>query len=117
MTGRVDDIRPWLFGARVAVAPMDIAGGVQNKVLEAMAAARPVVCTSEALEGIAVRPNEEILVENGTEDFADTVVALLKDRPRAEALGATARQAMIERYTWPMQMARFGAAIDRVLKG
>src|SRR5438270_733322 len=65
VTGRVPDVRPYLLHADAAVAPMRIARGIQNKVLEAMASARPVVATSDALEGIAAVPGTEVLAAAG----------------------------------------------------
>ena len=70
VTGRVPDVRPYLAHATAAVAPMRIARGIQNKVLEAMAMARPVVVTPDALEGIAAEPGREVLLAEGAEAFA-----------------------------------------------
>ena len=70
VTGRVPDVRPYLAHAAAAVAPMRIARGIQNKVLEAMAMARPVVVTPDALEGIAAQPGTEVLVAADAAAFA-----------------------------------------------
>ena len=70
MTGRVPDVRPYVAHATAGVAPMRIARGIQNKVLEAMAMARPVVLTSGALEGIEAEPVIEIVLADTAEDFA-----------------------------------------------
>lgn len=79
VTGRVDDVRPYLAHAQVAVAPLRIARGVQNKVLEAMAMAKPVVATSAALDGITVDPqNLSVWRADQAADFADCVLACLE---------------------------------------
>jgi len=80
VTGRVDDVRPYLALARLAVAPLRIARGVQNKVLEAMAMAKPVVVTSAALEGIGVDSQAlRVSVADRADDFAGQVLACLAE--------------------------------------
>ena len=70
VTGRVPDVRPYIAHATACVAPMRIARGIQNKVLEAMAMARPVVLTAGALEGIEADPVEETILADTAEAFA-----------------------------------------------
>ncbi|MEM9169851.1 MAG: TIGR03087 family PEP-CTERM/XrtA system glycosyltransferase [Pseudomonadota bacterium] len=112
VTGRVADVRPWLAHARVVVAPLRIARGVQNKVREAMAMAKPVVATSGAAEGIAAVRDAELLVADAAGGFADEVASLLETPARADALGAAARARIAADYDWSRQLARF----DRVLE-
>ena len=112
VTGRVDDVRPFLEAARISIAPMRIARGVQNKVLEAMAMARPVIATQEALEGIAWREGEAIIA-NAPQQFANEIIALLRDRARAAKIGAAARNRILADYRWDTQFA----ALDSVIKG
>ena len=64
MTGRVPDVRPYLAHAAVAVAPLRIARGIQNKVLEAMEMARPVIASAEAAGGIGAVNGREIIVSS-----------------------------------------------------
>lgn len=111
VTGRVDDVRPYLQHAAAVVAPMRVARGVQNKALEAMAMARPLVATSAALEGIDVRDGEEAIVADAAEAFAASVLLLLADRKRGDAIGASARARMKAAYAWPAQLARLDAAL------
>ena len=77
VTGRVDDVRNYVAHADVVVAPLRIARGIQNKVLEAMAMARPVVVTSAAMEGIPGNSKIQVTVEDTPEGFAEKVLALL----------------------------------------
>lgn len=101
VTGEVGDTRDWLAAADVVVAPLKLARGVQNKVLEAMAMARPVVASAAAAEGIDARAGEHLLVGEG----AGPVLGLLGDRVRATALGHAARKRMEERYGWDARLA------------
>lgn len=113
VTGRVEDIRGYVRYADVCVAPLQIARGIQNKILEAMASARPVVCTPQAFEGIDAEPKRDICVAAGAEDFAAQVLALLSDPVRAAQVGQAARKAVERRYAWPAQMAALDHLLDR----
>jgi sugar transferase (PEP-CTERM/EpsH1 system associated) len=107
VTGAVDDVRGWLAAADVCVAPLHLARGIQNKVLEAMAMARPVVASPAAAEGID--HDGALRVANGAEAMAEAVVALLEDRDQASALGLAARRRVIDRYDWDARLASLGA--------
>lgn len=100
VTGEVADVRPWLAAAAVVVAPLQLARGVQNKVLEAMAMARAVVASPAAAEGID--HGGTIVV---AEDAADAVCDLLDAPLRAEALGMLARERVKARYGWDARLA------------
>jgi sugar transferase (PEP-CTERM/EpsH1 system associated) len=107
VTGFVDDIRPWIGHAALALAPLRVARGVQNKVLEAMALGRPVVATSEALEGLSAVPEEEVsLAEAEVESFTRAILNLLGSAAAAEAMGEAARQRVINDYSWAQQLER-----------
>lgn len=100
VTGAVDDVRPWLAGADLVVAPLMIARGVQNKVLEAMAMARPVLATPQAATGIAARHGHEICVAEGADALAAAAIALLADPAGAAAAGLAARAFVLARCGW-----------------
>ncbi|WP_448660444.1 TIGR03087 family PEP-CTERM/XrtA system glycosyltransferase [Sphingomonas sp. CJ99] len=97
VTGEVPDTRQWLAAASVVVAPLAIARGVQNKVLEAMAMARPVVASPAAAEGID--HGGALRVADGSAAMAAAVAGLIDD-PAAALLGARARDQVIARYGW-----------------
>lgn len=111
VTGRVPDVRPFLEAADIAVAPLRIARGIQNKVLEAMSMAKPVVCTPEAYEGIDARSGEALLVAESAEQTADAILALMQDPARRNTIGAAARAVILERYDWDKTLA----ALDPML--
>ena len=105
VTGAVADVRGWLAGADVVVAPLRIARGIQNKVLEAMAMARPVMASPQAAEGIDARDGEHLLIAANPADEAAKVIALLSDAEAARRLGRAARARMEERYRWSATLA------------
>lgn len=103
--GEVDDIRTWLAGADLALVPLEIARGVQNKVLEAMAMALPVVLTPQAATGISAHDGEHLAITETDAALAAHVVALADDCAAAAALGARARRHVIEQLSWPATLA------------
>ncbi|AXJ94263.1 MULTISPECIES: TIGR03087 family PEP-CTERM/XrtA system glycosyltransferase [unclassified Sphingomonas] len=103
VTGAVDDVRPWLAAAAVCVAPLQLARGIQNKVLEAMAMARPVVASPAAAEGIDHVGT--IRVGADAQGFAAEVAALLDAPAEAAAQGRLARMQVMARYAWPARLA------------
>ena len=104
VTGRVEDVRPYLAHAAAVVAPLRIARGVQNKVLEGMAASRPVVASPQAFEGIRATPGRDLLVGDGADATASLIAEVLDGRH--PALGGAARQAVEQAYSWPRNLAR-----------
>jgi sugar transferase (PEP-CTERM/EpsH1 system associated) len=110
VTGRVEDVRPYLAHARLVVAPLRIAQGVQNKVLEAMSMARPVVASPQALDGIAAEPGRHLVVAAEAEEFAAACAQLLSSG--SSPLGDAARAHVLRYYTWERNLARLTAILD-----
>jgi len=110
VTGAVKDIRPYLAHAVAAVAPMRIARGIQNKVLEAMAMGRPVLATPEAAEGINARHSVELLVASEVASLQNHAVRLLRDG--VEELARAARQCVLKQYGWQENLRRFDELLD-----
>jgi sugar transferase (PEP-CTERM/EpsH1 system associated) len=108
VTGEVPDVRPWLAAADAVVAPLLLARGVQNKLLEAMAMARPVVASAAAATGIDAVRGDQLLVADDAAAMADAVVRLFDDPQAAAAMGAAARARMIARYGWDARLAPLG---------
>ena len=105
VTGAVDDVRTWLSGADVVVAPLRIARGIQNKVLEAMAMAKPVVASAAAAEGIVATNGTHYFVEPDVAAEAARVIWLLSDATASRKIGEAARAHVIEHYGWAGQLA------------
>lgn len=101
VTGSVPDVRPWLAHAACAVAPLRIARGVQNKVLEAMAMARPVVASAQAAEGIRAEAGRDFTLALGEAEFAHAVVARLQTVSSA----APARDCILAHYDWARNLS------------
>jgi sugar transferase (PEP-CTERM/EpsH1 system associated) len=108
VSGRVADVRPWLAHARVVVAPLRIARGIQNKVLEGMAMARNLVATPQALEGIHARVGEEVRRAVDAVELARETLAAL-DGPD---LGAAARARVMNDFTWDRALARVDPLLE-----
>ena len=107
VTGMVDDVRPYLAHASAVVAPIRIARGIQNKVLEAMSMARPVITTPEALEGIDARHGEEVHVASSPEEIAAAAVQLAGSEA-GDIMGEKARDCVVEKYSWAAHLSGFG---------
>lgn len=105
VTGAVPDIRPYIRHATLAIAPLRIARGVQNKVLEAMAMAKQVIVSQQAAEGIEADAGRHFLVADGADDFAAKIILSLN----ADSLdmGAVAREQMLRCYAWSSSMSVF----------
>ena len=100
VTGAVPDVRGWLAAADVVVAPLRIARGIQNKVLEAMAMARPVVASPQAAEGIDAQNGVHFLIAADPADEVEKISGLLADAEWARRLGIAARSRVEQRYRW-----------------
>lgn len=111
VTGFVDDVRRYVGRARVCVVPLRIARGIQNKVLEAMAMGKAVVCTPQAHEGIRAQAGRDLVVAKGEEEFASATIDLLRDSEKAALLGVNARQCVEHNYAWETNLA----VLDRLL--
>jgi len=110
VTGRVPDVRPYLKHARVAVAPLRIGRGIQNKVLEAMAMGLPVVATPQAREGIDAAAKDELLTATTPAEFAAVIGRVLDGD--AGPVGARARARVARDYGWDASLVR----LDRLLE-
>ncbi len=110
VTGAVADVRTWLAAADIVVAPLRMARGIQNKVLEAMAMARPVVASPAAYEGIDAERGREIVVAPPSDEAA-AVVTLAADPVLCARIGAAARARMIARYGWEAALRPLGAML------
>jgi polysaccharide biosynthesis protein PslH len=106
VTGFVEDVRDYVAGAALCIVPLKIARGLQNKVLEAMAMGKAVVCTSQSLEGIRAANGVEIVVADDEAEFAAQVIELLGQPERAAQIGRRARLCMESGYSWEANLRK-----------
>jgi sugar transferase (PEP-CTERM/EpsH1 system associated) len=111
--GEVPAVQPFLQAADLVVAPLAIARGVQNKVLEAMAMARPILLSRDAAAGIGATDGEHFAVEEDDEGFARRALELLGRPEQASGMGAAARRFVVERMSWPAMLAPLPALVGR----
>ncbi len=102
---------PFLQYAAVVVAPMRVARGVQNKVLEAMAMARPVIAAAECVDAIAARSGEELIVAQSVQEYVEEVKRMVTSAEVADRIGAAGRACVVQRFSWEAHLSR----IDRFL--
>ena len=111
VTGTVPDVRPYLQHAAVVVAPLRLARGIQNKVLEAMAMGLPVVASQECAAAVDAVAGRDFLTAGSVPEYVSQVEALLRAPERAAAMGIAARQQVVARYGWDAHLS----SIDRHL--
>ncbi len=116
VTGFVRDLNAALNEAAVFVAPLRFSAGVQNKVLEAMAAGCPVVTTERVRAGLGAEAGRHLLTGESAAEVAEQVVALVRRPALAETLAVAARAFVLERFTWQRACERW-RAIERLITG
>lgn len=112
VTGTVPDVRPWLGRLRAMVAPLSIARGVQNKLLESMAMGVPVVTSALAARGVDAVPGEDLLCADSPEEVARAALAVLADDGRHGALRRRGLALVAERYSWSAALARLDGMLS-----
>ena len=115
VTGRVPSLADVLRRAHVAVVPLQSGSGIQNKVLEAMACAVPVVTTRVGLGGLRAKPDLQLLLEDGPDAFADAVIRLLRSEDEAAALGRAGRAFVVEEHSWQRAADEVDAIYQRAV--
>lgn len=111
--GGVEDMRTWLSAADMAVVPLEIARGVQNKVLEAMAMSLPVVLTSAAATGIGARDGSQLVVADSDDELVERITALLSHPRQGWTLGLEARRFVVEELSWQATLAPLADMVGR----
>lgn len=112
VTGTVDDVRPYLQHAAVVVAPLRIARGIQNKVLEAMAMGKAVVASSDCAGAVDAVPGRDFLTAGSVDEYCRQIEFLLRLPERAAAIGLAARQQVLARYSWEAHLSRIDPYLD-----
>ena len=114
VTGYVDDTRDYLKRAAVSVAPLRVARGIQNKVLEALAMGLPTVGTTSATQGVEGTPGSDYIVSDDATEFAEHVVQLLEDPAGARAMGDRARAFVEDKYRWENSLAPLDGVLAQI---
>ena len=112
VTGTVPDVRPYLRHANVVVAPLRVARGIQNKVLEAMAMGVPVVVARGCGEAVDAEPERDFLLAESIDDYVRQISRLLESQGERSAVGRAAREKVLRRYSWEAHLG----AIDLQLE-
>ena len=107
LVGEVPDVRPHLAGAAVAVVPLRVARGIQNKVLEALAMGKAVVATPQALEGLGVEPDVHVCRAADAGEWVEAVTGLLEDAQKRARLGSAGRAYVEAHHRWDVQLRPF----------
>ena len=115
VTGFVEDLAPWYEAATVFISPLLVAGGLLQKVLDAMAMGVPVVATSVCNHGVGATPGEHLLIADDPEPFADAVVSLLADPDRRSRMGAASQAFVTAHYDLDTAVARWDTAIRKLI--
>ncbi len=116
VTGSVDDVRPYLRASALMVAPLQIAHGTQNKILEAMALGVPVLTTSVAARGVDAFSKEHLLVADTPEGQVRAILDVIRHPRERKRLARAARQRVLAQHSWAGSMQRLDAIIARCLR-
>jgi len=114
VTGRVEDVRPYMEEAGAYIVPIRIGGGTRLKIYEAMAMGKPIISTTVGAEGLPVRDGEELLLADTPEAFADAVVRVITDEKIAHELGARATRVVREQFGWNKVSTSFAEICESV---
>jgi polysaccharide biosynthesis protein PslH len=115
VTGSVEDIRPYVQRGSVYVVPLRVGSGTRLKIFEAMAMGKAVVSTSVGAEGLPVRPEQNILIADTPDEFANAVVRLIADRNLRIELGRAARELVVQKHSWGSVAQHFELTLERLL--
>jgi glycosyltransferase involved in cell wall biosynthesis len=115
VTGRVEDVRPYMEEAGVYIVPLRIGGGTRLKIYEAMAMEKAIVSTSIGAEGLPVRDGDEILLADTPESFADAVIRLFLQESLAAEVGRRAAATVREKFGWDTVADSFAEICERAL--
>ena len=113
VTGSVPDVRPFIRGSALMVAPLAIARGTQNKILEAMGMGVPVVTSTAAAGGVDAEAEQHFLVADSPADLAAAVLRIVESPAERARLATAGRERMLSHHAWPRSMQRLDAIIGR----
>jgi len=112
VTGRVDDVRPYMEEASVYIVPLRIGGGTRLKIYEAMAMEKPIVSTSIGAEGLPVEDGQEIVLADTPQTFAGAIVKLIQQPNLANEIGKRAAAKVRQNFGWDKVAESFAAICE-----
>jgi polysaccharide biosynthesis protein PslH len=115
LTGRVDDVRPYIERAALYIVPLRVGGGTRLKIYEAMSMEKAMVSTRIGAEGLDVTDGQDLRYADDAESFARTTVELLRDKAQQERLAKAARSLVVERYGWAAPTKIFVGSLERAI--
>lgn len=115
VTGSVPDVRPYARASAVTVAPLKIARGTQNKILESMAMGVPTVASVAAAGGVDAEPGHDFLTASTPREYADAILRLLEDRGRRRAVAEAGRARVLSHHSWDHSMRTLDRLLERCL--
>ena len=116
VTGSVPDVRPYIRGSALMVAPLAIARGTQNKILEAMAMGVPVVTSRVAAGGVDAEAPQHLLVADTPAEISAAVLSVVGDAAERQRLAVAGRERMLSHHAWPKSMQRLDGIIAGCLR-
>ncbi len=116
VTGRVDDVRPYMEKAAAYVVPLRIGGGTRLKIYEAMAMEKPIVSTTIGAEGLPLQDGAELLLADNAQSFAEAIVKLLKEPELGELIGTRAARTVRERFGWQRVATDFSKICEKAVE-
>jgi len=111
VTGRVEDVRPFIREAAVYIVPLRIGGGTRLKIFEAMAMGKAVVSTTVGAEGLPVVDDRHLAIADDPQAFADAVIRVLNDNPYRQRLGRSACELVTSRFDWSVVASDLESAL------
>ncbi len=115
VTGYVKDVRPYLNCSKIFVAPMKVAQGMQNKILEALAMQVPVITYSKIAAPLGLTPEQGVIGVNSPEEMSHAIVHWLQHEPERQTLAQYGRQAILEHYRWETQLKKLDTLVSKAI--
>lgn len=113
VTGSVPDVRPYVLNSALSIAPLNIARGTQNKILESMAMGVPVICSQQAAGGIDAVEDVHMLVARNTDEYVDKILDVTANENKRQQYSEAGRQRVLTNHNWSHSMRRLDELIER----
>jgi polysaccharide biosynthesis protein PslH len=117
VTGSVPDVRPYIRSSALMVAPLAIARGTQNKILEAMAMGVPVITSGIAAGGVDAQANQHFLVADSPQEQVQAILSVTESAAERQRLAQAGRQRMLTHHAWPRSMQRMDGIVENCMRG